>query len=173
MPRGRPRHADVLTPREWQVLGLLRQGLTNANIAVRLHVSPETVKTHVGQILSKLEVSSRQEAAQWAERHEQAPVGWPGVLTNMFRAKGGPLGAKAIVVVAVGIVAVIATLLILALLPAPTAKESLGKLAYIQDGNLWVKELPDGQPIQMVRLGRMADRGSTILCRGHRSYRAS
>jgi DNA-binding NarL/FixJ family response regulator len=37
--RGRPPHPDILTPREWQVLDLLRQDLTNEQIAHRLDVS--------------------------------------------------------------------------------------------------------------------------------------
>ena len=154
MPRGRPRHPDLLTPREWQVLGLLRQGLTNAEIAVRLRVSPETVKTHVAQVLSKLDVNSRQEAAEWAARHEQGRVGWLGPLTDLLRATGSAIGARAIAVVAVGIVAIIATLLILASLSAPAARESMGRLAYIQDGNLWVKDMPDGQPVQLTNDGK-------------------
>ena len=53
MRRGRPRHPDVLTPREQQVLALLREGLTNAHIAIRLGISPDGAKYHVGDILSK------------------------------------------------------------------------------------------------------------------------
>lgn len=63
--RGRPRHPDILTPREWEVLDLLRQGLTNEQIARRLEVSPATAKYHVSEILSKLGVASREEAAAW------------------------------------------------------------------------------------------------------------
>jgi DNA-binding CsgD family transcriptional regulator len=52
-----------LTRAEGDVLGLLVTGLTNADIARRLCVSVETVRTHVQRILGKLGVSSRQEAA--------------------------------------------------------------------------------------------------------------
>jgi DNA-binding NarL/FixJ family response regulator len=45
--RGRPPHPDILTPREWQVLDLLRQGLTNEQIAQRLDISFATAKYHV------------------------------------------------------------------------------------------------------------------------------
>ena len=48
--RGRPRHPDILTPREWQVLDLVRQGLTNEQIALRLDVSLATARYHVSQI---------------------------------------------------------------------------------------------------------------------------
>jgi DNA-binding CsgD family transcriptional regulator len=154
MPRGRPRHPDLLTPRERQVLGLLTQGLTNAEIAVRLRVSPETVKTHVAQVLSKLDVNSRQEAAEWAARHEQERAAWLGPLLGLFRATGSTFGARTIAVVAIGIVAIIATLLILASLSAPAAIEGMGKLAFIQDGDLWVKDMPDGQPLQLTDDGK-------------------
>jgi DNA-binding CsgD family transcriptional regulator len=153
MPRGRPRHPDLLTPREWQVLGLLRQGLTNAEIAVRLHVSPDTVKTHVAQVLAKLEVHSRQEAAEWADNREEGRAGWVGLLADWLRPIGSAIGARGIAVAAVGIVAVIVTLLILASPFAPTANETMGKLAYVQDGNLWVREMPDGKPQQLTDHG--------------------
>ncbi len=65
MKRGRPPHDDALTPREWQVLELIRDGLTNEAISARLAISQDTVKFHVSQILSKLSVSNRQEAARW------------------------------------------------------------------------------------------------------------
>jgi DNA-binding CsgD family transcriptional regulator len=64
--RGRPRHPDILTPREWEVLALLREGLTNDQVAQRLGITERTAKFHVSEILSKLGVSSRQEAAAWS-----------------------------------------------------------------------------------------------------------
>ena len=64
--RGRPPYPDILTPREWEVLDLLRQGLTNEEIAERLGVSFAGAKYHVSEILSKLGVSSREEAARWS-----------------------------------------------------------------------------------------------------------
>src|SRR6266487_2136305 len=63
--RGRPRHPDILTPREWEVLELLRQGLSNAQIAERLGTTERTAKFHVSEILSKLGLSGRDEAAVW------------------------------------------------------------------------------------------------------------
>lgn len=65
--RGRPRYPDLLTPREQDVLALIREGLTNEQIAARLGIGFETAKTHVSQIISKLGVSTREEAAQWRE----------------------------------------------------------------------------------------------------------
>lgn len=54
---------DNLTGREREVLGLIRLGLTNEEIAARLGITLDGAKNHVSQILSKLGVSSREEAA--------------------------------------------------------------------------------------------------------------
>jgi DNA-binding CsgD family transcriptional regulator len=63
-----------LTPRQWQVLVLLREGLSNEQIALRMGISVDGVKFHVSEILSKLGVGSRNEAAQWeGEQRTAAP----------------------------------------------------------------------------------------------------
>jgi DNA-binding NarL/FixJ family response regulator len=58
-----------LTPREREVLALLAQGQDKATIARRLVISPETVRTHFQNILVKLEVHSRLEAAAFVRRN--------------------------------------------------------------------------------------------------------
>ena len=58
----------VLTARELEVLSLLTEGLTNAEIAARLFVSLSTVKTHVSSIIAKLGAATRTEAATIAVR---------------------------------------------------------------------------------------------------------
>ena len=55
-----------LTHRQLDVLGLVAQGLTNAEIADRLVVSVRTVDHHVAAILTKLAVGSRRQAAELA-----------------------------------------------------------------------------------------------------------
>ncbi|WP_328406074.1 response regulator transcription factor [Streptomyces sp. NBC_00390] len=57
-----------LTDRERDVLVLIAEGLSNTDIAARMHLSTGTVKDHVSAILTKLEVGSRVQAALLAER---------------------------------------------------------------------------------------------------------
>lgn len=60
---------EPLTERELEVLKLLGQGMGSREIALRLVVSEKTVKTHVANILQKLQVASRTQAALYAIRH--------------------------------------------------------------------------------------------------------
>jgi DNA-binding CsgD family transcriptional regulator len=57
---------DLLTPREADVLELLQQGRSNAEIAVALHVGVETVRTHARNIYRKLGVRTRRDLASLA-----------------------------------------------------------------------------------------------------------
>ena len=63
-----PENPESLTDRETEVLRLVAQGKANKEIAASLHVSETTVKTHVSNILMKLGVSSRTQAALYAVR---------------------------------------------------------------------------------------------------------
>ncbi|MEU3558372.1 response regulator [Streptomyces fragilis] len=62
----------TLTDREREVLGLIADGRSNREIARSLYLSEKTVKTHVSNILMKLDVSDRTQAALWAVRHDTA-----------------------------------------------------------------------------------------------------
>jgi len=61
--------APSLTPRESQVLGLIAKGQTNRQIARALGVSEKTVKTHVTNLLRRIDAADRTQAALWAVRH--------------------------------------------------------------------------------------------------------
>ena len=60
---------DGLTGREREVLALLARGFSSHRIAAELGLAPNTVRTHVQNILTKLQVHSRLEAAAFAVRH--------------------------------------------------------------------------------------------------------
>jgi DNA-binding CsgD family transcriptional regulator len=105
--RGRPPYPDVLTPREWEVLALLREGRSNEEVAERLGISLGGAKYHVSEILGKLGVESREEAARWAASGARA--WWTGALAPigllLRRLNAGWLARGAAAVAAVGIAA--------------------------------------------------------------------
>ncbi|MFC7361247.1 helix-turn-helix transcriptional regulator [Nocardioides astragali] len=67
------RTSDVLTGREAEVLALLAEGRTNAEIADTLFMSPKTASVHVSHIIAKLGAANRTEAAATARRHGLLP----------------------------------------------------------------------------------------------------
>ena len=73
--RARRRHVAVpetrgvdLTPREWEILDFLRQGLSTRHVANRLGIAQVTVRRHIGEILKKLNVANRAEALALLEK---------------------------------------------------------------------------------------------------------
>ena len=63
--RGRPPHADVLTPSEWRTVHAVQHGLSNVEIAKRRGVSVDAIKFHVGNALAKLGLRNRRELRAW------------------------------------------------------------------------------------------------------------
>ena len=100
--RGRPPHPDILTPREWEVHALLCEGLSNEAIAERLAISLAGAKYHVSEILSKLGVASREEAAAWTR--DQRPWWRRGFAP--FAALWPKAGASWLSIGATGLVAI-------------------------------------------------------------------
>lgn len=81
-PKSTPREADQrkirqlgLTPREYEVLLILCNGLSNREIANELHISESTVKTHVSNLLVKLDVRRRTQVIGKARALNLLPEG--------------------------------------------------------------------------------------------------
>lgn len=64
-PRGRPPHADLLTPSEWRTVHFVQHGMSNADIAQRRGISVDAVKYHVSNALTKLGLKNRRELRAW------------------------------------------------------------------------------------------------------------
>ncbi|MGQ0658261.1 MAG: two-component system response regulator NarL [Chromatiales bacterium] len=69
-----PADDNLLTERERQILRLIAAGMSNKHIARQLGISDGTVKVHVKNLLRKLNLRSRLEAAVWALKHQSSPI---------------------------------------------------------------------------------------------------
>ncbi len=65
-----PTASPTLSPREWQVLALVAQGLPNKEIAQQLTISAHTVEKHLTHLYKKLNVTNRLGAGQWYWQNE-------------------------------------------------------------------------------------------------------
>jgi DNA-binding NarL/FixJ family response regulator len=72
--RKEPEPVEPLTDREKEVLGLVGKGLANKEIAYRLGITERTARTHVSNILGKLGLASRTQAALWAVENKLIPA---------------------------------------------------------------------------------------------------
>jgi DNA-binding CsgD family transcriptional regulator/catechol 2,3-dioxygenase-like lactoylglutathione lyase family enzyme len=70
-PRGRPPHADLLTPAEWRTVYAVQHGMTNVEIARRRGISVNAVKFHVANALAKLGLPDRKALRQWVRTGEK------------------------------------------------------------------------------------------------------
>ncbi|MBU3062483.1 response regulator transcription factor [Nocardia sp. NEAU-G5] len=68
-PKPRTPRPDGLTAREAEVIGLIGQGLSNAEIAGALYISETTVKTHINNVFAKIGARNRADAVRYAYRH--------------------------------------------------------------------------------------------------------
>ena len=73
-PTQQPPTPDPLTPREVEVLALVAKGMENQDIAKKLIISEATVRTHISNIMSKLHLASRTQAALYALREGLATL---------------------------------------------------------------------------------------------------
>ncbi|HEX6030861.1 MAG TPA: helix-turn-helix transcriptional regulator [Tepidiformaceae bacterium] len=118
------KHEQELNDRQREVLALVAQGLTNAEIGERLGMSLDGAKWNVSEILSKLGLASREEAAEyWRWRHG-------GVWSRVRALMGAPL-AK---VVGAGAMAVVGVVVVAALVSEdePPAEEAPGRPFYLE-----------------------------------------
>jgi DNA-binding CsgD family transcriptional regulator len=103
MKRGRPPHPDFLTPRQLEVLALVRDGLTNDQIAERLGITERGARYDVSEILSKLGVRAREEAAAWRGEKLPAVLQVLSLVANSGRVLAGRLAVVALGLGCVGL----------------------------------------------------------------------
>jgi len=91
-PRGRPPHADLLTPSEWRTVHAVQHGMTNAEIARRRGVSVNAVKFHVANALAKLNLRNRRELRAWFRAPAKSALTQQGKTVMKQETRLGPIG---------------------------------------------------------------------------------
>ena len=156
MRRGRPPYPGPLTPREWEVLRLIEDGLTNEEIAARLGISFAGARYHVAEIISKLGVSSRYEAVAWAQERSATQRPWAGLVLLVSRLRlGSPVGVASVGVVVAGVAIIAAALLLLRSGGASDPTDSYESLAVSLDSSnaeAFIRGLP---PLQYLEPGQV------------------
>jgi DNA-binding CsgD family transcriptional regulator/catechol 2,3-dioxygenase-like lactoylglutathione lyase family enzyme len=89
--RGRPRHADVLTPSEWRTVHAVQHGLTNTEIAQRRGISVDAVKFHMSNALAKLNLRDRKALRAWFRAPRDGALAKAGK-TPVKKLALGPIG---------------------------------------------------------------------------------
>ena len=102
--RGRPRHADVLTPTEWAIVDAVRHGISDRGIAKLRGISREAVKFHLVNAKGKIGLRTRAELRQWpgvplssplaAKEHRQMQALALGPIGQIARAVKDLAGAE-------------------------------------------------------------------------------
>ena len=110
--RGRPRHPEILTPAEWRVLRELREGGTNAEIAIRLGVSPDAVKFHISNMLTKLGLDDRHQLAAWRPERDRRRLLGTLALPGSFASAGRPLLWMGVALGGVAVAVILVVLLV-------------------------------------------------------------
>jgi len=103
--RGRPKHADILTPAEWRTVHAAQHGMTNAGIARRRGISVDAVKFHMSNALAKLGLRDRRALKAWfkAPRDGALATGRRNVVEKSPPLVLGPIGQIARTVGDIGI----------------------------------------------------------------------
>lgn len=115
--RARPSHYNTrykhdLTPQQERVLRLIAGGRTNAEIADSLGLTIDGVKWHVREILAKLELESREDAAAWWRAYRRPAARASRMLQGFSHAGAWKIGIASVTVAGIGTVAAFALLVV-------------------------------------------------------------
>lgn len=72
--RGRPPHADILTPAEWKIVHLAQHGLSNRQMAHRRGISLDAVKFHLSNVIAKLGLQNKRALRNWFQEPKHSAL---------------------------------------------------------------------------------------------------